>query len=151
MAGKTAAVSFEVWGRVRRPLARVFEAVRDPKELSAYFTTGGAKGRLETGKTVTWDFADFPGAFPVKVVRVVPRKSIQLAWGSATGGDTRVRFTFKRVSPRATEVRVRESGWPDTAKGRKASYDNCMGWSQMLAALKAWCEHRVNLREGFYK
>ena len=27
----------------------VFEAVVDPDQLSNYFTTGGAKGRLETG------------------------------------------------------------------------------------------------------
>lgn len=26
-----------------------------------------------------------------------------------------------------------------------------MGWSQMLAALKAWTEHRIDLREGMYK
>src|SRR5437879_3012033 len=79
-------LGFEVWGRVRRPLPRVFKAVQEPKELSAYFTTGGAVGRLETGKTVMWDFADFPGAFPVEVKRVAKNKSIVLAWGSATGG-----------------------------------------------------------------
>jgi len=26
-----------------------------------------------------------------------------------------------------------------------------MGWSQMLAALKVWAEHGINLREGMYK
>ena len=50
----------------------MFEAVADPKELSSYFTTGGASARLEQGQTVTWDFADFPGAFPVHVTEVVP-------------------------------------------------------------------------------
>jgi uncharacterized protein YndB with AHSA1/START domain len=144
-------LGFEVWGRVRRPLGRVFRAVQDPKELSSYFTTGGAGGPLETGRTVTWDFADFPGAFPVEAKRVVRNKSILIAWGSATGGRNDVLFKFKRISPRSTEVRIRESGWPDTAKGRQAAYGNCMGWSQMLAALKAWCEYGVNLRKGFYK
>ncbi len=54
-----------------KPVHEVFEAVADPKQLSHYFTTGGAKGRLATGATVTWDFHDFPGAFPVHVVEVV--------------------------------------------------------------------------------
>jgi uncharacterized protein YndB with AHSA1/START domain len=144
-------LSFEVWGRVSRPIGRVFKAVQDPKELSAYFTTGGAKGRLESGKTVTWDFADFPGAFPVEVKKVVKNKSILISWASATGGRNDCLFTFKRVSPRSTEVRIRESGWPDTPKGRQAAFGNCMGWSQMLAAMKAWCEHRINLRKGFYR
>jgi uncharacterized protein YndB with AHSA1/START domain len=144
-------LSFEVWGRVRRPRARVFRAVQDPRELSAYFTTGGAKGRLVSGATVTWDFADFPGAFPVQVKKAVKGRSLLLSWGSATGGRNDVLFTFKSVGPRSTEVRVREAGWPDTPKGRKAAFGNCMGWSQMLAALKAWCEHGLNLREGFYR
>ena len=144
-------LSFEVWGRVRRPRAAVFAAVQEPEKLSRYFATGGAQGRLETGKTVTWDFADFPGAFPVKVRKVVQGRSIRISWGSQTGGENDALFTFKSVGPRATEVRIRESGWPDTPKGRKAAFGNCMGWSQMLAALKAWCEHGINLREGFYK
>src|SRR5262245_41701027 len=98
-------LQFEVWGRVSRPLDRVFRAVQDPKELSAYFTTGGAQGALETGKTVWWDFADFPGKFPVKVGKVAKNRSIALTWSSAAGGRNRVRFTFKKVSPRSTEVR----------------------------------------------
>ena len=144
-------LGFEVWGRVRRPIGRVFKAVQDPKELSAYFTTGGASEPLATGKTVYWDFADFPGKFPVQAKRVVKNKSILISWASATGGRNDALFTFKKINPRATEVRVRESGWPDTPKGRKAAYGNCMGWSQMIAALKAWCEHGINLRAGFYK
>ena len=51
---------FKVSGRIARPVDEVFEAVVDPDQLSRYFTTGGAKGRLEPGATVTWDFADFP-------------------------------------------------------------------------------------------
>ncbi len=144
-------LSFEVWGRIRKPVAKTFDAVYNPKVLSRYFTTGGASGPLVAGKTVMWDFADFPGAFPVTVKRCVKNQRIAIAWGSATGGNNIVEFRFKKVGPRSTEVRIRESGWPDTAKGRKAAFDNCMGWSQMLAAMKAWCEHRINLRNGFYK
>ena len=44
---------FKVSGRIARPVEEVFEAVADPTRLSRYFTTGGAKGRLETGATVT--------------------------------------------------------------------------------------------------
>lgn len=144
-------LGFEVWGRIRKPITEVFDAVHDPKKLSLYFTTGGASGPLDAGKTVMWDFADFPGAFPVQVKRCVRNKSIVIAWRSQTGGKNKVEFRFKNVGPRTTEVRIREDGWPDTPKGRKASYGNCMGWSQMLAALKAWCEYGINLRKGFYK
>ena len=50
-----------------------------------------------------------------------------------------------------TLVQLSEHGWRETDAGLKASYGNCMGWSQMLAALKIWVEHGINLREGMYK
>lgn len=61
-------LSFSVSGHIAKTCVQVYEAVADPEQLSHYFTTGGAKGRLESGATVTWDFHDFPGAFPVKVL-----------------------------------------------------------------------------------
>ena len=57
-------LKFKVMIHVARPVAEVFEAVADPKQLSSYFTTGGASGRLESGATVTWDFARFSRRFP---------------------------------------------------------------------------------------
>ena len=78
-------LKFTVAARIARPVHEVFEAVADPNKLSNYFTTGGAKGRLETGATVTWDFHDFPGAFPVEVVEVVPDERIVLKWEANEG------------------------------------------------------------------
>ena len=159
-------LKFTVSAHVSRPVAEVFEAVADPGSLSHYFTTGGAKGRLETGATVTWDFHDFPGAFPVEVVEVVPNEKIVLKWEANDGGDvvsadekpkqagykTTVTMTFKPVDgDTRTLVQIAERGWRETESGLKASYGNCMGWSQMLAALKMWVEHGINLREGMYK
>ncbi len=53
--------------------------------------------------------------------------------------------------PARTLVEIAEEGWHETEAGLQASYGNCMGWSQMLAALKVWIEHGINLREGMYK
>lgn len=90
-------LKFEVSGRINRPVEDVFEAVADPKQLSGYFTTGGAKGRLEAGATVIWDFHDFPGAFPVNVVDVEENKRIVLEWdGDGTDGvKTTVTIRFE--------------------------------------------------------
>lgn len=147
------APGFTVWIHVARPPAAVFEAVADPAQLSRYFTTGGATGRLESGATAQWDFHDFPGAFPVRVLEAKMPDRIRLAWFRSDGsGENEVDFTFEAVDDGArTKVSVSESGWADDAAGRKASYDNCMGWSHMLMALKAWAEHAINLREGAYK
>ncbi len=50
-----------------------------------------------------------------------------------------------------TLVTTSEAGWRETDTGLKASYGNCMGWTQMLCALKAWVEHGINLREGMFR
>ncbi|HBH44147.1 SRPBCC family protein [Hyphomonas atlantica] len=144
-------LKFEVSGRINRPVEDVFEAVADPAKLSSYFTTGGAKGRLETGATVTWDFHDFPGAFPVHVVEVEPNKRIVLKWGGEDGSTaTLVTMRFEPTDDGRTIVSIAEEGWPSTEDGLKNSYGNCMGWSQMICAMKAWVEHGINLRDGMY-
>ena len=151
-------LKFTVFAHVSRPAHDVFEAVADPEQLSRYFTTGGAKGRLETGATVTWDFHDFPGAFPVHVIEVVPDRRIVLEWKANEPGEDNVpdyrntvTFAFTPVDGERTKIEVTEEGWRETPGGLKASYGNCMGWSQMLCALKVWLEHGINLREEMYK
>ena len=151
-------LKFRVSARISKPVHEVFEAVADPDKLSCYFTTGGAKGRLEEGSTVSWDFHDFPGAFPVHVIEVEPDTRIVLEWqanepGAGPDDNTTVTMSFKPVDGDAgrTLVEIAEEGWSESEAGLKASYGNCMGWSQMLAALKAWLEHGINLREGMYK
>lgn len=151
---------FTVSGRISRPVEDVFEAVVNPDHLSGFFTTGGAKGRLETGATVSWDFHDFPGAFPVQVVEVVKDQRIVLHWDAAEGSaeadasgrrQTTVTMTFAPLEDGRTLVRISEEGWSATPAGFAASYGNCEGWTGMLCAMKVWLEHGLNLREGFYK
>lgn len=151
---------FTVGGRIAKPVAEVFEAVVNPDHLSQFFTTGGAKGRLEAGAVVTWDFHDFPGAFPVHVVEVERDKRIVLRWDAADNAAvpdaagarrTTVTMTFEPIGSNRTLVRIAEYGWSGTPEGVAASYDNCEGWTGMLCAMKAWLEHGLNLREGFYR
>lgn len=151
---------FTVNGYISKPVHEVFEAVANPDHLSQFFTTGGAKGRLENGVTVTWDFHDFPGAFPVTIVEVEQDKKIVLRWDgdehvidpdAAGARQTTVTMEFEPVEGDRTLVKISEHGWKSSEAGLQASYGNCMGWTGMLAAMKAWMEYGINLREGFYK
>jgi uncharacterized protein YndB with AHSA1/START domain len=146
---------FSVSGRIARPCAEVYEAVADPAQLSRYFTTGGASGRLESGTVATWDFHDFPGAFPVTVVEAVPHERIVVRWdGEATAddsGSTTTTFEFEPIDGGArTLVTISESSWKPTVAGADRAFGNCQGWTGMLAAMKVWLEHGINLRDGFY-
>jgi uncharacterized protein YndB with AHSA1/START domain len=158
-------LKFKVDARIAKPVDEVFEAVVNPAQLSRYFTTGGAKGRLESGATVYWDFHDFPGAFPVEVVEVEKNRRVVLRWaaheGAPSDGDaaatasagynTTVTMSFEPLEDGRTLVSIAEEGWRETATGLKASYGNCQGWSQMLCALKVYVEHGINLRAGMYQ
>ncbi|MBW8285735.1 MAG: SRPBCC family protein [Rhizobium sp.] len=151
------AYEFQVSGRIDKPVGEVFEAVVNPDKLSAYFTTGGAKGRLEAGAVVTWDFHDFPGAFPVHVIDVEKDRRIVLRWEAAPDDDpagkydTTVTIAFESLEDGRTLVTIGESGFRENCAGQKASYGNCEGWTGMLCAMKAYLEHGINLRQGFYR
>lgn len=150
-----AELRFTVSGRVARPCAEVYEAVADPAQLSRYFTTAGARGRLEPGTEVSWDFADFPGRFPVTVLAAEPPRRLVVRWDGRESVDddgTTVTFTFDPLDDDTrTLVTITETGWRPTPAGAEQAFGNCEGWTGMLAALKAWVEHGINLREGFYR
>jgi uncharacterized protein YndB with AHSA1/START domain len=158
-------LKFTVSARISKPIAAVFEAVVDPEKLSSYFATGGAKGRLEAGATVIWDFHDFPGATPVEVLEIDENKKIVLRWAAYEGANdaksgelavpsdykTTVTIVFEPLGADRTLVTITEEGWRETNSSLKGSYGNCEGWTQMLCSLRVWIEHGINLREGMYK
>ncbi|WP_274626891.1 SRPBCC domain-containing protein [Arvimicrobium flavum] len=144
---------FRVTTRISRPLADVFDAVVNPKKLSAYFVTtgGGANAPLREGTTVVWW-----GDVSVEVDRVVPNDRIELRWDASTppgesGYKTKVEMSFAALDDGGTMVTIAESGWRENENGVRKSYLNCEGWTQMLCCLKAYVEHGINLREGYYR
>jgi uncharacterized protein YndB with AHSA1/START domain len=139
---------------MQKPVAEVFDAVQNPDKLSGYFTNGGASAPLVEATTVEWAFEDTPGEkigpFPVKVTKVVPNELIAFNWEGAPGRDTLVEISFESTGPTETLVRISESGWQENQEELNRSYGNCMGWSQMLSALKAYTEYGIDLRKGAY-
>jgi uncharacterized protein YndB with AHSA1/START domain len=146
-------LKFQVHAKISKPREEVFDAVANPDKLSKYFTTGGASGPLLAGTEVIWKFADYPGDIPVYVKKAVPNEVIVFQWKAEDPESdymTTVELAFESVTPRVTLVRATESGWRETERGLKSSYMNCEGWMNMLCCLKAWLEHNINLREGFF-
>ena len=147
-------LNFHVQTKIQKPINEVFDAVQNPDKLSGYFTNGGASAPLEEGTTVEWAFADTPGEtigpFPVTVTKVVPNKQIIFEWDSGQKRNTVVEMSFIETGPDETLVKISETGWEESQDGLNKSYGNCMGWSQMLSALKAYTEYGINLRKGAY-
>lgn len=146
-------LKFRVQIKIQKPVEDVFDAVYDPEKLSGYFTNGGAKGDLDEGTTVDWAFADTPGEeirFPVEVEKTVRDQLIVLRWQGTQEELNRVEMRFESTGENETLMQISESGWQETQEDLDRSYGNCMGWSQMLSALKAYLEYGINLRKGAY-
>ncbi|MBV9079733.1 MAG: SRPBCC domain-containing protein [Elusimicrobia bacterium] len=140
---------------ILKPAPEVFGAILNP----APFFIQRASAPLSEDADVLWTFAETDTAVPVRGKKIVPNELVRFEWGAAGGGRNTVEFRLQnpqelnpaaRPSGPATTVTVTESGWPADEKGRAASYGNTMGWTQMICSLKAWLEHRVNLREGAF-
>lgn len=146
-------LGFRISGRIAKPAAEAFDAVVNPKKLSGYFTTiGGASAPLVAGETVTWW-----GDIPVQVEEVTPDRRIVLRWDAEAPADgkpsykTRIEMTFEPLEDGGTLVAIAEEGWREGETGLRKSYLNCEGWTQMLCCMKAYLEHGINLREGYYR
>ena len=78
---------------------------------------------------MVWDFADFPGVFPVHVVEVEQDRRIVLRWqadDSDASGDepyeTTVTMEFEGSHHGRTLVTIAEEGWRDTEAAEPASW-----------------------------
>ncbi len=156
-------INFRVAGRIAKPVAEIYEAVANPAILSKFFTTGGAKGRIEPGATVQWSFAEEPGEFAVKIIEAVPNEKIIFQWPGYEGEDgkigtkmstadylTTVTMLFTPTDDGRTLVQITEEGWPETPGGLRGSYTNCEGWTIMLLAMKSWLEHGIDIGRDLY-
>ncbi|MCH1912248.1 SRPBCC family protein [Leptospira noguchii] len=158
-------LKFTIQTKIQKPLEVVFQAVYDPKQLSSYFTTGGASGPLKSKTEVIWKFADFPSEEGVRIfVKEVEMNSkIILEWDAHEGGyesqndllttggyKTLIEISFESLDSSNTLVKITESGWRESQAALDGSYMNCQGWMNMSCCLKAYLEYGINLRKGFF-
>lgn len=127
----------------------VFEAIVDPEQMKNYFISKGSS-RLEAGKTVYWQFPEFPVDSPVRVIAVEPCSLIRFAWNAASGEELTVEIKLELQPGGSTVVRIVERGMPCGDAALVWLVGNTEGWTNFLACLKAWVEYRVNLRKGAF-
>lgn len=135
--------------QISRTAEEVFEAIVDPDIMCNYFISKGSD-RLETGRTVYWQFPEFPVDSPVRVRSVVPASLVSFAWDAATGEELTVEMRLEQRTDGSTVVRVAETGMPMGEAGMAWIVSNTEGWANFLACLKAWLEYGINLRKGAF-
>lgn len=129
---------------IRKPVAEVFEAFVNPEITSKFWFTKGS-GRLDANKEVTWTWEMYNVTVPVIVKAIVPDKSILVSWGN-NEQETTVEWTFTEMKNNTTFVSVVNNGFKgDTEQIVAQIRDSTEGFTLVLAGLKAYLEHHIQL------
>jgi uncharacterized protein YndB with AHSA1/START domain len=134
--------------KMQKPVHEVFEAIVDPAKMSNYFIDSST-GRMEEGKTLTWQFPEFDMQFPVNIQTIRTDEYISYTWADMEGIETLVEITLKPMD-NATFVTVTEKSRDNNEDGIKWLKGNTEGWANFLACMKAYLEYGINLRKGAF-
>lgn len=130
---------------IRKPVGDVFEAFINP-DITTQFWFTRSSGRLETGKTLTWQWEMYNASAQVIVKAIEPDRRIHIEWGDDSGMTT-VEWRFTPLKSGFTFVQVTNSGFKGTDDEVVAQViDSTGGFSFLLAGLKAWLEHGIRLK-----
>ena len=135
--------------KMLKPIHEVFEGIVDPGKMSNYFISKST-GRMETGKTLTWQFPEMDMKFPVQIKEVKPEHYISYAWKDMDGTETLVEINLKELASNETFVTITEKSRDNNEAGIAWFGRNTEGWANFLACLKAYLEYGINLRKGAF-
>jgi uncharacterized protein YndB with AHSA1/START domain len=129
---------------IRRPVADVFEAFVDPDVTTKFWFTKSS-GRLEEGKQTQWEWEMYGISIPVTTKTLQPNRRLVVEW-PGYGHPTNVEWTFQQVDDGKTFVRITETGFAGSGDELvKQVTASTQGFSLVLAGLKAWLEHGIEL------
>ena len=127
---------------IRRPVSEVFNAFIDPAVTKNFWFTK-ASGKLEVGKTLTWEWEMYGASTKVVVADIVENEKIVVDWDEP---PTTVEFTFTSLDAQRTYVAIKNYGFNQTGDELLALFkDLTGGFTTVLDGLKAYLEHNINL------
>ena len=129
---------------IRRPVAEVFAAFVDPAVTARFWFSRGS-GRLEAGRRVRWEWEMYGVSADVEVKAVEENARILIEW-DGPDTPTSVEWTFEPRGDDRTFVTVKNWGFHgDDDAAVAAAIDAMGGFSLLLAGLKAFLEHGIEL------
>jgi len=129
---------------VRKPIDTVFQAFIDPKITTKFWFTKST-GKLEQGKTLNWIWEMYDHSVEVHVKKIVPNETIEIEWGNE-GHTNKVTWSFESFGKSKTFVTVINDEFKGNQDEKLSSVrDSTGGFSLVLAGLKAYLEHGIQL------
>jgi uncharacterized protein YndB with AHSA1/START domain len=128
---------------IRRPAEDVFDAFVNP-DVTTKFWFNRSEGRLELGKPVKWHWDMYGISVQVIAKAIEPYARLVVEWTGHTAPTT-IQWDFIPVAD-GTFVAIRNYGFTGTADERvEHAIDAAQGFSFVLAGLKAFLEHGIQL------
>ena len=129
---------------IRKPVAEVFEAFVNP-EITTKFWFTKSSGRLDSHQQVQWEWEMYGVTIPVTVNHIEPNLRLVIEWPGYSAPTT-VEWTFTTQTDGTTFVTITEVGFVGNGDELvKQVTDSTEGFTLVLAGLKAWLEHGVQL------
>jgi len=129
---------------IRKPVSEVFQAFINPEFTKHFWFTKGS-GKLEIGKTVTWEWEMYNVSTKVVAKEILIEKRISIEWYTAEIPTT-VDFDFKTLSDGSTFVSIKHYGFDKTGDELlEVIKDSTGGFTIVLAGLKAFMEYNIDL------
>ena len=127
---------------IRKPAEQVFNAFIDPSITTNFWFTKSS-GKLEVGKTVTWEWEMYGVSVEVLIKEIIQNKKISTEWGDPV---TTVDYEFIALTDDTTYVIIKNYGFSQTGDDLiQAIKDNTGGFTTVLDGLKAYLEHNIKL------
>lgn len=129
---------------IRRPVQEVFEAFINP-EITTKFWFTHSSGKLEEGVNRIWTWGMYNLNVPVIVKELKQNKTIIIEWGEGKEKSV-VKWEFKSLSQKKTYVTITNYEFQGTSDEIiRQVIDSTGGFTLVVAGLKAWLEHKIQL------
>jgi len=130
---------------IRKPVQEVFDAFINPEVTTKFWFTHST-GKLEEDKQLTWTWSMYNLDVPVYVKKIDPNKSILIEWGAGKDKCT-AQWIFKSLGLDNTFVTITSYDFQGSKEELvQQVIDSTGGFTLVLAGLKAWLEHHIQLK-----
>lgn len=129
---------------IRKPIEEVFQAFINPAITTKIWFTKSS-GKLEEGKETEWTWEMYNHSISIRTTIIEVNKKIVIEWGNSDEIST-VEWTFKNLGEIGTFVSIFNTGFQgETEKLISQIRDSTEGFTLVLAGLKAYLEHNIEL------
>src|SRR5690606_41268583 len=118
--------------QIARTPREVYQAIIDPEKMVNYFISQST-GKMEQGKSVTWQFPEFEGDVLIEVKKIIPAELISFEWEGAKGRNLKDEITLIELPDDTTVVKITEGKIEADKAGIEWLGGYTEGWAHVLA------------------